>query len=1029
MASTYEDLLASYEDWPHDKPSPADMAAAGFYYQPCTKDVTTCSKCGIALAEWESNDNPLKKHSRYATCAWVEEHIAKAEQAAIEAKEAAAVTQKTMEQEAVAAPKPSSKAISSKSSKSDPFTSDLTLPGPGDTISRPIRSPPRCKHHENEYEERLATFTKWPHTSPTPESLAAAGFCFEPGTKDLTTCSECGLGLSNWRPKRDPMKAHMRQSPNCLLAQSLVEKETSSSAPAELAPTNCIASSPQTPYLTIEDLYHKQKALLAKAEEELEARVLEIKAYLEELEMLDAKEAAEQAAVQAKEAAAAAQKAMEQEAAAAEEAAKQAVMEAAKPEACPKDIGFFDPTMMVDLPELHLSANCASFLQNLGEQAAKYQESSVLKALQTSLRGPALIWFKDQAKFTSLDSFKTALAKAFPPAAPAEANPDPVIINPSPRFHSCPECAAQFSSISRLLAHAQKGCNKAFTCKHCEQGFDSNNKLHEHVRLNHSKTSAKTLGQRFAEGGSKHINLPVTSAPVMALTSPPVIPPISSTTSRSMSASARSSHLSNAMVQAQAACPKTPPAGPPTTSTNLAAPAPDLGLAQDHKPPTTPGPKASLVRSKSDYPITPPTTSRSTSAIPEPSHQPITMVKAPVNCPLTPPPTRPQTPVISHQKSPKSYMTMEDLFAMFAGKRSRKSLDYIHKRMRSPMPGQAKITSYFKPAGQPNPTSANSFKPSPLTSCPRPAPRASSPANQVARTPQYQHIAADAISNLGIQRRPKAPRQEYMADAGVIHTNGGNCVERPSTIAEGVNAVKPSIKSSVKPAYPPKAKWPKSSPLTSCPCPALRPCPPPNQTTGFPQYQHIAAGQTPSLENQPKANMQPPCQSPRQKYLVDAGVTHTNLGIRVGTTLTEAGGYKLAKSLTKSSKPAKLSKELKFSTCTGEPSSILRPWHPANQDARTPHIAAGRTMGLASSKSAKLIKSPKSAVFASSPCPALRSSLPANHDLVTPQVLTAIPSLLQALRALIKLADLPDLRASAASDTGTSPPQAPPIET
>ena len=187
------------------------------------------------------------------------------------------------------------------------------------------------------------------------------------------------------------MKAHMRQSSNCLLTQSLVEKETFNSAPAELAPINCIASSSQTSYLIIEDLYHKQKALLAKAEEELEARVLEIKAYLEELEMLDAKEAAEQAAVQAKEAAAAAQKAMEQEAAAAEEAAKQAVMEAAKPEACPKDIGFFDPTMMVDLPELHLSANCASFLQNLGEQAAKYQESSVLKALQTSLRGSALI--------------------------------------------------------------------------------------------------------------------------------------------------------------------------------------------------------------------------------------------------------------------------------------------------------------------------------------------------------------------------------------------------------------------------------------------------------------------------------------------------------------------------------------------------------------------------------------------------------------------------------------------------------------
>ena len=176
------------------------------------------------------------------------------------------------------------------------------------------------------------------------------------------------------------MKAHMRQSSNCLLTQSLVEKETFSSTSTELVSINCIAFSSQTSYLIIENLYHKQKTLLVKVEKELKTKVLEIKIYLEELERLDAKKAV-----------AVAQKAMKQEAVVVEETAKQAVMKAVKSETCSKDIDFFDFTMMMNLSELHLSVNCASFLQILDEQAVKYQKSNVLKALQTSLRDSVLI--------------------------------------------------------------------------------------------------------------------------------------------------------------------------------------------------------------------------------------------------------------------------------------------------------------------------------------------------------------------------------------------------------------------------------------------------------------------------------------------------------------------------------------------------------------------------------------------------------------------------------------------------------------
>ena len=564
----------------------------------------------------------------------------------------------------------------------------------------------------------------------------------------------CNLGLSDWEPHDDTFKEHQDRAPICPFFDDITTS-----------------------------LNEARKAINAKRKIHIQARFKELTRLDaegrpqiiciprgEELKELDAKEAA----IKAKEAAVAAQKAMERETAAA--AAAAAAIEAAKPKATPKDIGFFDPTMTLDLPEFDISASSASFLHHLAESAAKYQERSVRKTLSASLRGPAHTWFKAQPKFKTLDSFKTALAEAFPPPPASEAIPDQAIINPSPpQYHRCTQCSMEFSSISRLLAHSQKGdCNKV-TCKHCEEGFTSNNKLHEHVRLHHSQKS---------------------------------------------------------------------PPGPTT-------------------------PKALHVRSGPDYPIKPPATPRSMTAVPEPLHQPITMVKAPVACPPTPPPTPPRSPSPSHQKSPKSYMTMDDLFAMFAGreKRSRKSLGTIQKRVRSPLPGQTKITSYFKPAGQPK---ANSPKSSPFTSSPCPAPRACFPANRSAGTPQYQNIATDAISNQGLQRRPKAPRQEY---------------------------------------------------------------------------------------------------------LVDAGVTHTNLGIRVGTTLTKAGGYKSVKSLTKSTKTAKLS------------------------------------------------KSPKSAVFTSSPSSAIRPYLPANSNPVTPQIAD-----LQALiRANIKqLAYLLRLRASAAPDIGTSPPPAPP---
>ena len=365
----------------------------------------------------------------------------------------------------------------------------------------------------------------------------------------------------------------------------------------------------------------------------------------------------------------------------------------------------------------------------------------------------------------------------------------------------------------------------------------------------HHKTSIKTLRQRFVEEGSKHANLLVTSAPVTALASSSIIPSTLSTTSRSMSTSVRSSHLSNSMIQAQAACSSTSSSN---TSTNLAASAASAalaicsGLASDHKSIATSSSKTLLVRSESDYSIISSITSRSTTAISEPSHHSITMIKASVACPFTPPPTSPQISMISLQKSFKPYMIMNDLFVMFAENQFRKSLNIIHKRIRSQTFDQTQIISYFRSVDQSNSTSISSFKSSSFISNFCSTLRLYSSINRTAETSQYQHIAVDQTSNLENESKTKmqSPRQKYLVDADVIHTNLDIRVETTLTRARRYKSIKSSIKSSIKLADPSKVKWLKSSSLTSSSCSTLRLCSSVNQDA---RTSHIALDRTMSL--------------------------------------------------------------------------------------------------------------------------------------------------------------------------------------
>ena len=69
------------------------------------------------------------------------------------------------------------------------------------------------------FEERLASFTdEWPHTVPSPEALADAGFSHQPTSKqpDAVVCQVCKTCLVDWEPEDDPKEEHHIRSKSCL---------------------------------------------------------------------------------------------------------------------------------------------------------------------------------------------------------------------------------------------------------------------------------------------------------------------------------------------------------------------------------------------------------------------------------------------------------------------------------------------------------------------------------------------------------------------------------------------------------------------------------------------------------------------------------------------------------------------------------------------------------------------------------------------------------------------------------------------
>ncbi|KAJ5161727.1 hypothetical protein N7492_007119 [Penicillium capsulatum] len=156
--------------WPHQRPSPAELAHAGFYYKPyeSNPDNTICFQCNRALDGWEEEDEPVTEHLKHSPdCAWaimmdISQHSSNP--AAIE----------------------------------DPTSSRIA-------------------------QARLDSFgSTWPHDGKRgwlcqSEKMVDSGwfFCPTDDSNDLATCVYCKLSLDGWEPKDDPFDEHYRRSPGC----------------------------------------------------------------------------------------------------------------------------------------------------------------------------------------------------------------------------------------------------------------------------------------------------------------------------------------------------------------------------------------------------------------------------------------------------------------------------------------------------------------------------------------------------------------------------------------------------------------------------------------------------------------------------------------------------------------------------------------------------------------------------------------------------------------------------------------------
>eukprot|EP00118_Oscarella_pearsei_P024945 m.307174 g.307174 ORF g.307174 m.307174 type:complete len:675 (+) comp41984_c0_seq1:894-2918(+) len=167
----------TFKGWPTSCPvSPEELAQAGFYYHKGKEDTVECYVCHVVLKHWKVGDTACGEHRRYSPyCPLI------------------------------------TGSLPTASSKSPP--------------SAHASSPPsKPSHYFTDEQKRRETFANWPRTVPVGiGDLAEAGFLYT-GRGDEVRCFECGVSVQRWVPGDVPIHEHIKASPDCTFAQSLLKK-------------------------------------------------------------------------------------------------------------------------------------------------------------------------------------------------------------------------------------------------------------------------------------------------------------------------------------------------------------------------------------------------------------------------------------------------------------------------------------------------------------------------------------------------------------------------------------------------------------------------------------------------------------------------------------------------------------------------------------------------------------------------------------------------------------------------------------
>ena len=244
----------------------------------------------------------------------------------------------------------------------------------------------------------------------------------------------------------------------------------------------------------------------------------------------------------------------------------EAIVEASKSTSLAANLDYFDSTLLRDIQKFNLFCEIANFVQQLRQCQHQYRKSDLLTLLIECFRDSALIWYKLQSEKKKSEIVKKNLSEwlevliiAFSAKSLSESSIQisTSASRPSSQYHSCLNCFAFFSSLTRLLQHNQSICKKV-VCKQCDEAFESNNKFHEHVRQHHAAKKIIKIASRRSFNREKDKSSTTISTP-NSLTSPTSFKTTTKfSISRSVTLSERSRNSSTSLVTSAAIASATP---------------------------------------------------------------------------------------------------------------------------------------------------------------------------------------------------------------------------------------------------------------------------------------------------------------------------------------------------------------------------------------------------------------------------------------------------------------------------------------